>query len=306
MPHPFVSAPCWVVAFYHFAPLDQLSARQASLRESAQALGLKGSLLLAAEGVNGTLAGSDAGLAAFLQQLRALPGFEGLEAKYSQAPAPPFERLKVRLKKEIVSLGQPEADPTRQVGQYVEPEDWNALIQEPDVLLIDTRNAYETAIGRFAGAEDPQTESFRDFPAYVQGQLDPSQHKRVAMYCTGGIRCEKASSWMLQQGFEQVYHLKGGILKYLESVSPEESLWEGACFVFDERVAVDHQLAPSEVSMCWGCGYPVDPAGRAHPDYVEGASCAHCKTLRSPEQQARSLQSWREKQRQRRVTAPQA
>jgi UPF0176 protein len=235
-----------VAAFYQFAVLPDFRELREPLRAFCAGLGLKGSILLAAEGINGTVAGSDDGIDALVAELRHGALFGGrldhLELKFSRAAAMPFGRMKVRLKKEIVTLGDAKADPTRQVGIYVEPTDWNALIASPDTLLIDTRNAFEVAMGTFEGALDPRIASFGQFREFAARQLDPGKHRKIAMFCTGGIRCEKASSLLLAQGFGEVYHLKGGILRYLEEVPEAESRWRGECFVFDERVALGHGL----------------------------------------------------------------
>ena len=238
-----------VAALYKFAKLPDYRAMQPGLLDFCIAQEIKGTLLLAEEGINGTVAGSRQGIDALLAFLRSDARLADLEHKESVAGKMPFYRMKVRLKKEIVTLGVPGISPSKKVGTYVAPEDWNALISDPDVVLIDTRNAYEYDIGTFRGALDPHTATFREFPAYVSNNLDPARHKKVAMFCTGGIRCEKASSFMLEQGFEDVYHLQGGVLKYLEKVPAEQSLWEGECFVFDQRVAVGHGLEPGKHDM---------------------------------------------------------
>ena len=238
--------PLKVAAFYQFARLPDYRELREPLRANCAGLELKGSILLAQEGINGTLAGSDDAVDAFVEELRHGPLFGGrldhLELKFSQAATMPFQRLKVRLKKEIVTLGDASVDPTQQVGIYVEPAEWNALIAEPDTLVIDTRNVFEVAMGTFDGAIDPGIRSFGQFKEFAARQLDPAKHKRIAMFCTGGIRCEKASSFLLARGFGEVYHLKGGILKYLEGVAEHESRWRGECFVFDERMALGHGL----------------------------------------------------------------
>lgn len=282
-----------IATFYRFVALPDYVALQDPLREQCLALGIKGSILLAEEGLNATLAGERSALNAFLDYLNSDPRLAGLEPKWSSAESWPFKRLKVRLKREIVTLGVP-VDPSRHVGQYVKPQDWNALIADPEVLLVDTRNSYEVKIGSFKGAIDPQTQSFREFPTYVQQQLNPQRHRKVAMFCTGGIRCEKASAYLLDQGFEQVYHLEGGILKYLEEIPAEESLWEGACFVFDQRVAVEEGVQPGHFGMCLGCGQAINESDRQSPEYEEGVSCPACFSQRSDSQKARS----RERQRQ--------
>jgi UPF0176 protein len=238
--------PFKVAAFYQFAALPDFRELREPLRSFCAGLGLKGSILLAAEGINGTVAGSDEGIDALIAELQqgALLGerLNHLELKFSWADAMPFGRMKVRLKREIVTLGAPEADPTRQVGIYVDPADWNALIASPDTLVIDTRNAFEVAIGTFDGALDPRIASFGQFKQFVAEKLDPARHRKIAMFCTGGIRCEKASSLLLAEGFAEVYHLRGGILNYLEEIPEAESRWRGECFVFDERVALGHGL----------------------------------------------------------------
>ncbi|HEX2840903.1 rhodanese-related sulfurtransferase [Hyphomicrobium sp.] len=246
-----------VTAFYKFVSIEDQATLRESLFAHADDLGIKGTILIAPEGINATIAGPDVGIRAFLATLRSDPRFVDLVSKESYADGIPFGRLKVRLKREIVTLRQPDADPSRHVGIYVKPEEWNALISDPEVIVLDTRNAYEVAIGTFKDAVDPDTRSFSEFPAYVAANLDPAKHKRVAMFCTGGIRCEKASSYMLTQGFPEVYHLEGGILKYLETIPPEESLWQGECFVFDERVALEHGVKQGSHVMCQTCGFPV-------------------------------------------------
>lgn len=228
-----------VSAFYKFVRIDDPPALRATLREVMTARAMRGTILVAPEGINGTISASSAGMESFLSELRADPRFADLVVKQARTDRHPFQRLKVKLKREIVTLRAPEADPTKQVGTYVAPKDWNALISDPDVIVIDTRNAYEVADGTFRGAVDPGTRSFGQFPDYVAKNLDPARHKRVAMFCTGGIRCEKASAYMLAHGFPEVYHLQGGILRYLAEVPEAESLWQGKCFVFDERVGVD-------------------------------------------------------------------
>jgi UPF0176 protein len=239
-----------VAAFYQFTALPDFKAIRGPLHDLCAALGLQGSVLLAPEGINGTLAGPPVGIDRLIEEFRHGALFDGrldgLELKYSSASEMPFGRLKVRLKKEIVTLGDPAADPTRQVGIYVDPADWNALIASPDVLVLDTRNAFEVAMGTFEGARDPEIKSFGEFKTFAAHELDPARHKRIAMFCTGGIRCEKASSHLLAQGFAEVYHLKGGILKYLEQIPEGESRWRGECFVFDDRVALNHGLRERE------------------------------------------------------------
>jgi UPF0176 protein len=236
-----------VAALYQFTALPDAADLKAPLRALCEELGIRGTLILAGEGINGTVAGTDAAVANLMAELRAGALFGGrldrLELKYSRAASMPFKRLKIHVKKEIVTMGVPQVDPRRAVGSYVAAEDWNALISQPDVTVVDTRNAFEVEMGTFEGAIDPGTTTFGEFPAYVANQLDPARNKKVAMFCTGGIRCEKATSYLLSQGFEEVFHLQGGILKYLETVPPEDSLWRGTCFVFDERVALGHGLS---------------------------------------------------------------
>jgi UPF0176 protein len=275
-----------VAAFYRFAPLDP-GARRAPLVGLCTALGIRGTILLAPEGVNGTLAGMRAALVDVLAHIRSWPGFGSLEAKWSTAPAMPFGKLKVRLKHEIVTLGQPQADPARAVGTHVAPADWNELIGREDVVLIDTRNAYEVAVGSFPGAIDPGTRGFREFPDWWQANAGRFSGKRVAMFCTGGIRCEKATSWLLGQGLDEVLHLRGGILKYLEEVPAEQSLWQGECFVFDGRVALGQGLAPGDLGLCHACRRPVPAADRAHPAFEEGVACPACVDEYGPQDRDR-------------------
>jgi UPF0176 protein len=283
-----------VATFYKFVNLPDFAEKQPSLLAYCQSQGICGTILLAEEGINGTIAGSREAIDSVLAYLRSDPPFNDLEHRESSADVPPFERMKVRLKKEIVTLGVPDVDPNQQVGTYVSPEEWNALISDPDVVVIDTRNQYEVEIGTFKGAQAPQTRSFRQFPDYVETHLDPTKHKKVAMFCTGGIRCEKASSFMLSRGFEQVYHLKGGILKYLETVPPEQSLWQGECFVFDERVAVAHGLAIGQHDLCRSCGHPISEADKTSPQYEAGISCPHCFNQLTPEKKARQIERQRQ------------
>lgn len=290
--------PICVAALYHFAPLDGLPAVQAGLQALCRQHGVKGTLLLAREGVNGTIAGSDAAIAAVMEQLRALPGLAALEVKYSRAPAMPFHRMKVRIKAEIVTMGQPDIDPLASAGRYVAAQDWNALIADPDTILIDTRNDYEVAAGTFMGAIDPQTASFREFPDWFRARRDEllgqGKQPRVAMFCTGGIRCEKSTAFLKGEGVEEVFHLQGGILKYLETVPAEHSRWQGECFVFDQRVTVGHGLAPGTYVLCHACRRPVSQTARQSPDYEPGVSCPACINERSAEDRTR----YRERHRQ--------
>ncbi|MFZ9266426.1 MAG: rhodanese-related sulfurtransferase [Vulcanococcus sp.] len=269
-----------VAAFYGFTAMEDLPDLQQSLRALAEAGGVRGTILLAEEGVNGTISGPDAGVQALLSQLRSLPGLSALEAKFSRHEQQAFHRLKVRIKREIVTMGCPTVKPAEQVGTYVPPQQWDQLIADPDTLVVDTRNAYEVAVGTFEGAINPRTDSFREFPAWVEQTLRPLVEQRrpkaIAMFCTGGIRCEKSTAYLLQQGFENVHHLQGGILRYLEEVPEQESSWQGECYVFDQRVSVNHQLQPGRYRLCHACGLPVSPADRQQPSYREGVSCPHC------------------------------
>jgi UPF0176 protein len=283
-----------VAALYHFTRFDDPAAIKPGLAALCCAQGVTGTLLLAREGVNGTIAGTRAAIDAVLSHIRALPGCADLDWKESTASVPPFARMKVRLKREIVTMGQPDVDPLARVGHYVEPADWNALITAPDVAVIDTRNDYEVAIGTFQGAVDPQTASFRDFPAWWESNKHRFHNKRIAMFCTGGIRCEKSTNYLLGQGVEEVYHLKGGILKYLEEVPAEDSTWQGECFVFDRRVSVGHGLKEGPHLLCHACRRPILPEDRDHPAFEEGVACHHCVDETSAEDKAR----FRERQKQ--------
>ncbi len=285
-----------VAALYKFVSLPDYRELQAPLISFCQSQEIKGTILLAQEGINGTIAGYRQQIDAVLAFLRADSRFADLEHKESYTETPPFERIKVRLKKEIVTLGLPEINPNEKVGIYVEPEAWNDLISNPEVTVIDTRNDYEVTIGTFKGAENPQTQTFRDFPQYVKQHLDSSKQKKVALFCTGGIRCEKASSYLLSQGFEEVYHLKGGILKYLEAVPPEESLWEGECFVFDERVSVGHGLEIGSHELCFCCGHPISEGDKSSPKYEEGISCSECFDSLTEEKRLRQQEKWKQYQ----------
>ncbi len=267
-----------IAALYHFAPLQDYKQRRSALLALMRECEIKGSILLAAEGINGTVSGSSDALHVFLSYMRAWPGFEGLSAKFSYHGEQPFSRSKVKLKKELISLGEP-ADPARQTGTYVTPKEWNALLCDPEIVLIDARNDYEYYLGHFKGARNPHTRKFKQLATYTRETLNPAQNKKVATYCTGGIRCEKYTAWLKEQGYDEVYHLQGGILQYLEEIPAEESLWEGDCYVFDERLAVGHGLIPStEVTACPGCGHPLKPVDRLHPDYAENSTCHYCAT----------------------------
>jgi UPF0176 protein len=283
-----------VSAFYQFARLEHYQMLQAPLLSAMQSHGIKGSILLAREGINGTIAGVSEKLDMALVEISTVTGLVGIEPKFSESSTMPFRRMKVRLKKEIVTIGNVIADPTEKVGTYVEAADWNALVNDPDVVLIDTRNDYEVGIGTFKGAIDPHTESFSEFPDYVRQHLGNQKHKKIAMFCTGGIRCEKASSFMLNEGFENVFHLKGGIMKYLEVVPQAQSTWSGACFVFDERVAVEHGLKVSDFSLCHGCMNPVSAEDRLGAKYELGVSCPTCFDRLTPQQFASNRQRQRQ------------
>ena len=290
--------PLIVAALYRFTRFADVAALRAPLEAICREHKVRGTLLIAPEGINGTIAGPSAGIASVVAHIRALPGCADLEVKLSSADAMPFHRLKVRIKREIVTMGEPDIDPRASAGTYVEADAWNALIADPDTIVIDTRNDYEVAIGTFAGAINPNTASFRDFPAWFRGARDEilgnGRQPRVAMFCTGGIRCEKSTAFLKQEGVEDVHHLKGGILKYLETVPEEASLWTGECFVFDERVAIGHGLAPGTHELCRACRRPLNKDDLASPYYEAGASCGACHALRSDEQR----ESYRERHRQ--------
>lgn len=265
-----------IAALYHFSPVSDPAKMQGIIREKCESLDIKGTLLLAKEGINGTIAGSSPSVNALLSFLSGLKEFSDLEWKLSHSPDEPFGKLKVRLKREIVTMGQPDVDPLGAVGHYVEPEDWNELITADDVVVIDTRNDYEVAIGTFEGAIDPKTKSFREFPAWWDKNKDRFANQRVAMFCTGGIRCEKSTSFLKSQGVDEVYHLKGGILKYLENVPPEQTTWNGECFVFDGRVSVGHGLEIGPHQLCFGCRRPIMPEDVKHKHFEIGVSCHQC------------------------------
>ena len=278
--------PVMIAALYRFARFPEPAAIRAPLLALCEAQGVKGTLLLAREGINGTIAGSEAGIAAVLAHIRTLPDCADIAVKHSHAATMPFHRLKVRLKREIVTMGQPDIDPLQGVGHYVKPADWNALIDDPDTIVIDTRNAYEVKVGSFAGAVDPGTASFGDFPAWARAHREDLAGKKVAMFCTGGIRCEKATAFLKAEGLTDVFHLEGGILKYLEEVPAADSRWRGECFVFDERVAVGPGLSAGTHELCRGCRMPVSPEDRASPLYEEGVACPACAGGRDAEKRA--------------------
>ena len=285
-------------AMYHFVSLPNYKKLQGPLLNFCDSKGIKGTLLLADEGINGTLAGPEKSILELLEYLKMDPLFEGnfknLSHKESWSNKHPFYRMKVKLKKEIVTLGVPGVSPTKVVGKYVKPQDWNSIISDPEVILIDTRNDYEYAIGSFKNAINPKTNTFREFPEYVKTHFDPKKHKKIAMFCTGGIRCEKASSFMISEGFDEVYHLEGGILKYLEEVKPENSLWQGECFVFDQRVAIKHGLQVGDYDQCYACRYPLSADDMGSEKYTPGISCPHCYNTHTPEK----LKSLTERQKQ--------
>jgi len=283
-----------VAALYHFTTFEDPDALRVGIRETCEAEGICGTLLFAPEGVNGTIAGSPKGIDAALAALRALPGCADLVWKESTATRQPFKKLKVRLKREIVTMGQPQVRPSEGTGHYIEPKDWNDLIAAPDVVTIDTRNDYEVAIGTFDGAINPETKSFGEFPAWWQANKHKFHNKRIAMFCTGGIRCEKSTNYLIGEGHEDVYHLKGGILKYLEDVPATESSWDGACFVFDRRVSVLHGLAEGPHTLCFACRRPLEPEDLKRPEYEEGVQCHHCVDEYSPKDRDR----FRERQNQ--------
>jgi UPF0176 protein len=265
-----------VAAFYKFVSIDDPVVLQRDLREVCVAQGVKGTILIASEGINATVSGTERAMDTLIQTIVADARFSNLEVKYSEAAEHPFQRLKVKIKKEIVTFGVPDAKPSITTGTFVEPSEWNALISDPDVLVIDTRNDYEVQIGTFEGAQNPETRAFNEFPDYVRHTLADNRQRKIAMFCTGGIRCEKASAFLLREGFSNVYQLNGGILRYLEQVAPEESLWRGECFVFDERVALEHGVRQGHHALCAGCGFPIK---RREGENVE----AFCVTCRKPD-----------------------
>ena len=278
------------VAFYHFAEIQNYQAFQDPLLNFCNVQNIKGTILLAEEGINGTVSGQKDAVLALIQYIKYdkifNDKFNTLSYKESWASTNPFYRMKVRLKKEIVALGVKGISPIKKVGQYIKPEDWNQLLQDPEIVLIDTRNDYEFDIGTFKNAVNPKTKTFREFPKFVENKLDPKQHKKIAMFCTGGIRCEKATSLMLKKGFQEVYHLQGGILKYLETVPEKESLWQGECFVFDQRVAVKHNLVEGDYDQCYACRHPLSPAELKSNQYQAGIACPYCYNSLSEEKKA--------------------
>lgn len=293
---PSSELPITVCALYKFVALDDYQALQATFLEQLNAQNIKGTLLLALEGLNGTVSGTQLAINNFLAWLKSDSRFNDIDYKLSYHRDQPFHRTKVKLKREIVTMGVEGIDPNKVVGTYVDARDWNNLISDPETVLIDTRNEYEFNIGSFENAINPHTETFREFPDYVKKELDPKKHKKVAMFCTGGIRCEKASAYMKEQGFEEVYHLKGGILKYLEDVEKENTLWNGECFVFDERVAVNHDLKKGQYDQCHACRHPITEQDKQSTEYVPGVSCPRCYASLSDQQRERFLERERQVQ----------
>ena len=276
-----------VAALYRFVRLEDFEDLRAPLLAFCEARGIRGTLLLAEEGINGTIAGTEQAISEVLAYLRSDNRLADLDCKFSYNTDRPFLRMKVKLKKEIVTMGRPGIDPNQCVGRYATPEQWNALVDDPECLVIDTRNDYEVEIVTFQGAINPNTTSFREFPEWVEENLDPSKHKKVAMFCTGGIRCEKSTSLLVSMGFEDVWHLQGGILNYLEKTPVEQTRWDGECFVFDSRVSVDHHLKKGSYDQCYACRFPIDDAQKASDLYVPGVSCPRCHDAHSDEQKQR-------------------
>ncbi len=295
--------PICVAALYKFTRFENCEAIRVPLARLCRDQKISGTLLLAHEGINGTIAGPDSAVERVLSHIRTLPGCAGLDVKFSRAEAMPFHRMKVKIRREIVTMGEPDIDPLASAGHYVAPEDWNALISDPDTILIDTRNDYEVALGTFVGAVDPGTRTFRDFPAWFRAQRDVLLGRgtppKVAMFCTGGIRCEKSTAFLKASGVDQVYHLQGGILKYLETVPADESLWQGECFVFDQRATVGHALVPGTQLLCHACRRPVSERDVASPRYEEGVACPACHDERTEAQRA----GYRERHRQEALAA---
>ena len=301
IPHPPADTPIVVSAFYKFVRLDDFAALRPALQTHCKKHGILGTILLAREGINGTVCGTQSAIDALMQAFAADARLADIQPKFSFAAEPAFHRMKVRLKQEIVSMGKPDIDPIGDVGAYVKPADWNALIADPDTLVIDTRNAYEVAIGTFDGAVNPQTDSFREFPEWVDNylaQLD-EKPKNIAMFCTGGIRCEKSTAYLVGQGYENIFHLDGGILKYLETVEAADSAWQGECFVFDERVSVRHGLEEGDYDMCHACRMPLSADNKALNSFEPGVSCLHCIDTHSDADRAR----FRERQKQIKLAA---
>ena len=282
-----------VAALYKFSEIDNPLEVQISLKKILKKLSIYGTILVGGEGINGTIAAKkEKNLNKALMHIKNLKGFNDLDIKFSDSKKNPFIRLKIKLKQEIVTIGEKSIDPTKSVGEYVNPEDWNSLLEEENILLIDTRNDYEYSIGSFKDSINPKTQKFRDFPKWLKNQdftHEDKNNKKVAMFCTGGIRCEKASSLMKNEGFKKVYHLKGGILKYFESVSKEKSLWNGECFVFDDRVSVKHDLSVGDYDMCHGCRMPITETDKTSQKYIRGVSCPNCYDQTTEEQKSRYM-----------------
>ena len=283
-----------ICALYKFTRLDDFEQLQLPVKNFMESLSVKGTLLLAREGINGTIAGDKTSIEKVLDYLNSDERIIGFEHKLSYSEKTPFKRLKVKLKKEIVTLGVTDIDPTYSVGTYVKPSDWNELISDPEVIVIDTRNNYEFEIGSFKGAINPNTDTFREFPSYTKNHLEKYRNKKIAMFCTGGIRCEKSTAYLKSKGFESVYHLQGGILKYLEEVDEEASLWDGECFVFDDRVAVKHNLELGKYDQCHACRFPITDEDKSHPHYEKGAACPRCYGTKGSDQVSR----YREREKQ--------
>jgi UPF0176 protein len=303
MPLPDASEPLSVAALYRFARFEDCASMRAPLERLCREHGIRGTLLLAPEGINGTIAGTHAGIANVLDAIRALPDCADIDVKLSTASTMPFHRMKVRLKREIVTMGVPDVDPRTIVGTYVEPQDWNELISDPGTIVIDTRNDYEVALGTFEGAVDPKTRTFRDFPEWFRNERDKllgeGTPPKVAMFCTGGIRCEKSTAFLKKEGLKDVYHLKGGILNYLETIPQEASLWQGECFVFDQRVTIGHGLVEGSHTICHACRRPLTAEDYVSPLHETGVSCHACYSERTEDQRA----SYRERQRQETLAA---
>lgn len=276
-----------VATFYRFAELEHVAELRARLQAECERLELMGTILLATEGINSTIAGSHDALMQLFAWLNQYPALANLSYRMSKSAIQPFKRVKVRIRPEIVSFGQDDLKPAEQTGEHIAPKQWDELLQRPDVRVLDTRNHYEVDLGCFDGAENPETSHFRAFADYVEKQLDPQRDEHVAMYCTGGIRCEKASAWMLQQGFKNVYQLDGGILNYLEQTPETDSSWKGECFVFDDRVTLDHQLKPTQRPVCTACRMPLGAGDMASPHYEKHISCPHCYERLTPEREQR-------------------
>lgn len=296
MSHRNTEQPVVVSALYHFVKLDDYVELRKPLYDFLVENGIRGTLLLASEGINGTVAGSPEAIDRLHTYLRQNERLKDLRTKESYNDTMPFHRSRVKLKREIVTMGVEGIDPNRVVGTYVRPQEWNELISDPDVTLVDTRNSYEVAIGTFKDALDPETRTFREFPEYVKQNLDPKKHKKVAMFCTGGIRCEKSTAYLKEQGFEEVYHLQGGILRYLEEVAQDDSLWDGECFVFDNRVSVNHQLEKGSYDQCHACRLPITDEDKQSEHYEHGVSCPSCFDKKSDKQRRRFAERERQMQ----------